>query len=306
MHQDADDAIIALVVEDTRVTYKRVAEVTGLPESTVRARLGRIIRSRRLVPSVLVHPDVEPNQFLYMLRILPTAGVVVDDLVEEPAFEASPWAARSATSGLVFVQLSATTMAEMLAGIDRARQTDGVDEISYSVVARIYVGDSWRPRGNGTAGWASAPTRPVDTTDRLLIDSLRLDGRASYTDLAEVSGLTVAATRRRVLRLVEDGVIRFATRVADGTVADQEASVDIVVGAADVAAVITDISRSPEVRYVIEQSGEYNIACYAVAPDTARLAAAVARIVNDPRVRRSSVDPFLVIRDRLSWTATAE
>jgi hypothetical protein len=54
---------------------------------------------------------------------------------------------------------------------------------------------------------------------------------------------------------------------------------------------------------VIEQSGEFNLACYAVASDTATLAATVSRIVNDPRVRRSTVDPFLVLRDRLSWTS---
>jgi hypothetical protein len=77
-----------------------------------------------------------------------------------------------------------------------------------------------------------------------------------------------------------------------------------VVGADDVPGFIRDIARSPEVRYVIEQSGEFNLACYAVADDTAGLSAAVANILADTRVRRSSVDPFLVIRDRLSWTET--
>jgi DNA-binding Lrp family transcriptional regulator len=304
MQQTTDDAIIALLVEDTRITHKRIAAVTGLPESTVRGRLGRIISSRRVVPSILVHPDVEAQHFVYMLRILPEIGTTPNQLLEHPAFAASPWAARSATSGLFFVQLAASTMAEMVAGIDRARQVDGVDEIQYTLVSRIYVGDSWRPPSNEMVGWASAPTRLPDATDRLLIESLRVDGRASYTELAGVSGLTVAATRRRVLRLVEDGVIRFASQVEEGTLTDQEASVDVLVGAIDVPGFIRDISRSPAVRYVIEQSGEFNLACYAVAEDTAGLAAAVHRVVGDTRVRRSAVDPFLVMRDRLSWTNT--
>lgn len=302
MHQDADDAIIALLVEDTRVTHKRIAAVTGLPESTVRGRLGRIIRSGRVVPSILVHPDVETDEFVHMLRIRAAPNTDLDDLLEHPVFAASPWAARSASSGLFFVQLAASSVAEMMRGIDRAREIREVDELTYSMVTRVFVGESWRSTGDAATEWASAPTRLVDSTDRLLIDSLRMDGRSSYTDLAGVSGLTVAATRRRVLRLVEDGVIRFATRVESGLLSDQEASIDLVVGAAEVAEFIREISGSPAVRYVIEQSGEFNLSCYAVAPDTAGLTTAVNRVITDPRVRRSSVDPFLVMRDRLSWT----
>jgi DNA-binding Lrp family transcriptional regulator len=302
MHQDADDAIIALLIEDTRMTLKRIAGLTGLPESTVRGRLRRIIDSGRVVPSILVHPDVDFHLFAFMLRILPVLGTTPDELLEADVFSESPWAARSATDGTFFVQLAAASVSEMMSSIDAARRLPGVDEISYTLVSRIYVGDSWRPKGEEKSAWASAPTRAVDDTDRLLIDSLRVDGRASYTELAVVAGLTVAATRRRVLRLVEDGLIRFATRLETGSVTDQEASVDLVVSAADVPGFIREVSMSPAVRYVIEQSGEFNLACYAVAHDTSALAATVTRIVDDPRVRRSAVDPFLVMRDRLSWT----
>jgi DNA-binding Lrp family transcriptional regulator len=303
MHQDADDAIIAVLIEDTRATHTRIAETIGLPPSTVRARLGRIIRSGRVVPSILVHPDVEAQHVVYMLRVLLLPDATAEDLLAQDEFSSSPWAAQSAVSGLVFVQMSASSVAEMLREVDRARRVDGVDELSYSLVTRVYVGHSWRPRSDDQTDWASAPTRLVDATDRLLISSLRVDGRASYTELARVSGLTVAATRRRVLRLVEDGVIRFATRVEDGVQTDQEASVDLVVGAGDVPSFIRAMTGSPAVRYVIEQSGEFNVACYAVAQDTAGLSAAVAAVTGDPRVRRFTVDPFMVLRDRVSWTA---
>lgn len=302
MHQDADQAIIALLVEDTRMTLKEIARVTGLPESTVRGRLRRIFQSGHVIPSILVHPDAEPQLFVFMLRILPSSGTTPDELIDLPVFAASPWAARSATDGTFVVQLAASSVAEMMSMIDDARREPGADEVSFTLVTRVYVGESWRPRGDEATAWASAPTRGADETDRLLIDALRVDGRASYTELATVSGLTVAATRRRVLRLVEDGVIRFATRVDVGAITEQEASIDLVVGAGDVAGFVAEVAQSPAVRYVIEQSGTLNLACYVVAGDTAALAAVVAQIVADPRVRRSVVDPFLVMRDRLSWT----
>jgi DNA-binding Lrp family transcriptional regulator len=132
---------------------------------------------------------------------------------------------------------------------------------------------------------------------------LRSDGRASYTDLAQVVGLTVAATRRRVLRLSEDGLIRFATRVVDGSLASEEASVDVLLGAANVEAFISDVCKMREIRYVIEQTGDYNVSCYAVAESGAELLAAVDRISRDPRVIASRTDPFLILQDLVSWSS---
>ena len=47
---------------------------------------------------------------------------------------------------------------------------------------------------------------PLDPIDRQLIEALQRDGRASYADLAELVGLSPAATRLRVQRLLDAGV----------------------------------------------------------------------------------------------------
>ena len=43
---------------------------------------------------------------------------------------------------------------------------------------------------------------PLDDIDRHLIDALQRDGRATYAELAELVGLSPAATRLRVQRPV--------------------------------------------------------------------------------------------------------
>ena len=48
----------------------------------------------------------------------------------------------------------------------------------------------------------------LDDIDRQLIDALQRDGRASYADLAELVGLSPAATRLRVQRLLDAGVVQ--------------------------------------------------------------------------------------------------
>lgn len=48
---------------------------------------------------------------------------------------------------------------------------------------------------------------PIDDTDRELIRILQADGRTSYSQLSRLVGLSDAACRQRVMRLLDDGVI---------------------------------------------------------------------------------------------------
>jgi DNA-binding Lrp family transcriptional regulator len=264
-----------------------------------------IIESGRIAPSVLVHPDIEEDGFIFMARMRLSEGANVRKLLDDDSVATSPWIAQVSSSGEVIVQLSATTIDAMVVALERVRLIDGVIGLHSLVVLRIYVGASWDRNGEHQGQWAAKPTRGADAIDRILVVALRKDGRASYTALADMVGLTVAATRRRVLRLVEDGVIRFATRVLDESRTGCEAAVDLSVSTADLAACIDELCAMVAVRYVIEQTGEFNVACYVVADDTAELARAVERVLADPRVTASRTDPLLILRDRTSWTGSS-
>jgi DNA-binding Lrp family transcriptional regulator len=297
---DADDAIVAMLVQDARVTHRRIAEVTGLSESTVRSRVQRIIASGRVSTTVLAHPGVEGGRFAYLLRLRLRRGQDPAALIARQEFAAAPWAARAIRRSEVLVQFSATDFDEMVAGMDRIRALPEVERVTSTIVLRVSVGASWDTEGDGVR-WARQPTRGVDETDREIIAVLRRDGRTSYTDLAAVAGLTVAATRRRVLRLVEDGLIRFATRVNDEDFATHEASVDLSVATSETAELIRDLCAMRTVRYTIEQSGPYSVAAYVVARDPDELEAALASITTDPRVLDSRTEQFRVLQDQISW-----
>ena len=54
----------------------------------------------------------------------------------------------------------------------------------------------------------------VEEMDRAIVGALTVDGRLSYTDLAERVGLSVSAVHQRVRRLEQRGVIKgYAARV---------------------------------------------------------------------------------------------
>ncbi|WP_062380153.1 Lrp/AsnC family transcriptional regulator [Demequina pelophila] len=54
----------------------------------------------------------------------------------------------------------------------------------------------------------------MDELDRRIIDLLRIDGRATFADMGVSIGLSPSAVKRRVDRMIADGVIRgFSVRL---------------------------------------------------------------------------------------------
>jgi Lrp/AsnC family leucine-responsive transcriptional regulator len=60
----------------------------------------------------------------------------------------------------------------------------------------------------------------VEEIDRAIISALTLDGRLSYTDLAERVGLSVSAAHQRVRRLEQRGVLKGYSARVDFTALD--------------------------------------------------------------------------------------
>ena len=58
----------------------------------------------------------------------------------------------------------------------------------------------------------------MDSLDYGIIDQLRLNARAGYGDIGDIIGLSASAVKRRVDRLVADGVIRAFTIQVDPAV----------------------------------------------------------------------------------------
>ena len=57
--------------------------------------------------------------------------------------------------------------------------------------------------------------RPLDAIDRRILDLLTADGRAPAAEVGRAVGLSAAAAKRRIDRLVDDGYISGCTAVLD-------------------------------------------------------------------------------------------
>ena len=100
----------------------------------------------------------------------------------------------------------------------------------------------------------------MDVTDKSIIEILKLDGRATYSDIGKRIGLSEGAVRKRIKALVDSGIIkRFTVKVGliEGAEAIALLSVDPSLPTSEVSLALKQFSN---VETVYEITGEYDIA----------------------------------------------
>jgi len=129
----------------------------------------------------------------------------------------------------------------------------------------------------------------MDDIDRKLIDCLLQDGRASYAAVGVRIGLSAPAVKRRMDRLVADGIISGFTAVLDPDLVgwSTEAYVEVhCQGAISPEELRAAFARVPEVHSAATISGQADAMLRIVAKDVHDLERALERV----RLETANVD----------------
>lgn len=103
-------------------------------------------------------------------------------------------------------------------------------------------------------------SRPVDDVDRAIIRQLQRDGRASNTEIGRELGLTETTIRKRVARLLNEGLISIvAVPTPQAVEMMTSAIIGISVQLQHLHAVSDGLVVMPEVRYVGASTGRYDL-----------------------------------------------
>jgi Lrp/AsnC family transcriptional regulator for asnA, asnC and gidA len=108
----------------------------------------------------------------------------------------------------------------------------------------------------------------LDDIDKAVIRHLQEDGRMSYADLGPLVGLSPAATRQRVLNLIESGYMQIVA-VTDPTRIGFE--VQAMVGfrvAGELESIARRIAAISEVDYLVITTGRFDILAEIVGSST--------------------------------------
>jgi Lrp/AsnC family transcriptional regulator for asnA, asnC and gidA len=123
-------------------------------------------------------------------------------------------------------------------------------------------------KANGSSVLAASP---LDDISKQLIEQLQTDGRRSYADLAKAVGLSEAAVRQRVKRLLDDGVMQIVAVTDPATVGFSRQALVGIRAEGDLREVAKRLSALPELEYVVLCAGSFDLLVELVCEDDEHL-----------------------------------
>ncbi len=144
----------------------------------------------------------------------------------------------------------------------------------------------------------------LDDTDRAIIEELQRDGRAPYTRLGQAVGLSEAAARQRVQRLIDGGVMQVVAvtnPLAHGFRRMAMIGVHTEGPTAEVGAALQAMA---DIDYLVVTAGSFDFLAEVVVSDDAALLELTNRIRAVPGVRSTETFIYLdLVKQTFTWGA---
>jgi len=155
----------------------------------------------------------------------------------------------------------------------------------------------------GAAGSERSEVFKLDTVDRAIISALQIDGRMSYAELGPRVGMSQAAVRQRVNRLIDRGVMQVVAVTDPLSLGlSTQAMVGITVSG-DVRTVAAAVADLVEAEYVLITAGRFDVLAEVLCEDNDALLTLVNdRILQIAGVASTEVSPVLKMEKlTFSW-----
>jgi Lrp/AsnC family transcriptional regulator, regulator for asnA, asnC and gidA len=154
-----------------------------------------------------------------------------------------------------------------------------------------------------TPSLPGVPNGVLDNTSRHIVEQLQQDGRRSYAAIARAVGLSEAAVRQRVQRLLDERIIQIAAVTDPRAVGfTRQAMIGVKVDG-DMRQVADKLALVPEADYVVICAGSFDLLVEVICVDDAHLLQVVDGAIRSiPGVQRTETFVYLkVAKETYSW-----
>ena len=153
------------------------------------------------------------------------------------------------------------------------------------------------------------PSRPrsphalLDETSKRIIEQLQEDGRRAYATIGKAVGLSEAAVRQRVQRLLDNGVMQIVAVTDPLQVGFARKAMIGLKVSGDMVEVADRLAELPEVEYVVVTAGSFDVIVEVVCEDDDHLLELLTQKIRAlPGVESTETFVYLKLRKQLyNW-----
>ncbi|MEV0280664.1 Lrp/AsnC family transcriptional regulator [Streptomyces sp. NPDC050610] len=140
-------------------------------------------------------------------------------------------------------------------------------------------------------------TQPIDAVSLAIIEQLQEDGRRPYAAIGKAVGLSEAAVRQRVQKLLDQGVMQIVAVTDPLTVGFRRQAMVGINVEGDLDPVADALTAMSEVEYVVMTAGSFDLLIEVVCEDDDQLLQMInKRIRTLPGVRSTESFVYLKLR----------
>lgn len=144
----------------------------------------------------------------------------------------------------------------------------------------------------------------LDDVDRAIIEQLQADGRMPYTRLGAAVGLSEAAVRQRVQRLIDAGTLQIVAVTDPLQLGFRRMAMVGIRAEGDTSEIAAKLEAFPDIDYLVMTAGSFDLMAEVVVEDDAGLLELGNRIRGVPGVRSTETFIYLgVVKQTYAWGA---
>lgn len=144
----------------------------------------------------------------------------------------------------------------------------------------------------------------LDPTDRSIIEHLQRDGRTPFTRLGQLVGLSEAAARQRVQRLLDAGVIQIVAVTNPLSLAHRRMAMIGVRVRGPVDEVAPKVEQLDGVEYLVVTAGAFDLLCEVIVEDDTALLALSNQLRSIAGVESTETFVYLdLVKQTYDWGA---